>query len=789
MPLLIPNLDDRRYQELLDEALARVPVHNPEWTNFNQSDPGVTLIEVFAFLTENLLYRSNQIPERNRRKFLSLAGVPLEPAASARGLVQFTNERGALDTVTLPAGREVRAGQVPFFTELGLDVLPVEARVYFKRKIENPDDALSEYYNLLYASYHDESVDRSQLELYETVPLDANLPDGVDLGADTLDGSLWIALVARPADKPADNSEKAREELRELVREKIAGRTVSLGVVPSLANPALDLKPGRVGTAAAGGDSLLRYELPNVSAGTELPAPPAERVAKYKLLPARAASDVLAMPGVVQITLPADKAELRLWTNLDPLEPGVGNFPPALEDTNLNDRLVTWLRVRPQERAAARVRLLWAGINTTTAAQRARVANEQLPDGTGAPDQVAFLSHTPIISGSVRLTVTERNGRWDVWSETDDLLSAGPEVPGLDPSQPPGAPAATNPVTLVFTLNRESGEIRFGDGARGKRPPAGATLRADYDYGVGLAGNVGAGSINAGPTLPAGFRVTNPVRTWGGAEAESVAEGEKQIARYLQHRERLVTKEDFKAVTLRTPGVDIARVEVLPAYNPRLARNEPGDAAGAVTLLVIPRYDPRQPDAPVPDRLFLDAVCRHIEPRRLVTTEVFLRGPDYLPIWVSVGLNVMAGESIAQVIEAVRRELLKFLSPLPPAGASQLDSQAELLASPQYASAKYGWPLGTAVTARELLAVASRVAGVQFVNEVFVAEGNEPATDNIPMAGLELPRVAGISVTAGPAANLNELRGLTGGPADAGGDGGADAGKIIVPVPVIPEEC
>ena len=103
-------------------------------------------------------------------------------------------------------------------------------------------------------------------------------------------------------------------------------------------------------------------------------------------------------------------------------------------------------------------------------------------------------------------------------------------------------------------LDRESGEIRFGDGARGKRPPAGATLRAEYDYGVGLAGNVGAGSINAGPTLPAGFKVTNPVRTWGGAEAESIAEGEKQIARYLQHRERLVTKEDFKAVTMRTPS-------------------------------------------------------------------------------------------------------------------------------------------------------------------------------------------------------------------------------------------
>ena len=94
MPLTIPTLDDRRYQDLLDEALARIPVHNPEWTNFNRSDPGVTLIEVFAFLTESLLYRCNQIPERNRRKFLSLLGIPLQPASSSRGIVVFTNERG-----------------------------------------------------------------------------------------------------------------------------------------------------------------------------------------------------------------------------------------------------------------------------------------------------------------------------------------------------------------------------------------------------------------------------------------------------------------------------------------------------------------------------------------------------------------------------------------------------------------------------------------------------------------------------------------------------------------------
>ena len=87
MPLTVPNLDDRHYQELLDEALARIPVHTPEWTNFNQSDPGHTLIQVFAFLAETLLYRANRVPELNRQKFLKLLGVSLRPASPAQGLV------------------------------------------------------------------------------------------------------------------------------------------------------------------------------------------------------------------------------------------------------------------------------------------------------------------------------------------------------------------------------------------------------------------------------------------------------------------------------------------------------------------------------------------------------------------------------------------------------------------------------------------------------------------------------------------------------------------------------
>src|SRR5437764_670381 len=152
MPLPTAAIDTRTYQDLLDEARNRIPVHNPEWTNFHKSDPGITLLELFAFLTESLLYRVNQVPDRNRRKFLALLGVPLRPASAARGLVAFANERGPLRPVTLADGLEVRAGAVPFRTEQGLDVLPVEARVYCKRP-RPLTDAEKPFYEKQFATF------------------------------------------------------------------------------------------------------------------------------------------------------------------------------------------------------------------------------------------------------------------------------------------------------------------------------------------------------------------------------------------------------------------------------------------------------------------------------------------------------------------------------------------------------------------------------------------------------------------------------------------------------------
>jgi len=87
-----------------------------------------------------------------------------------------------------------------------------------------------------------------------------------------------------------------------------------------------------------------------------------------------------------------------------------------------------------------------------------------------------------------------------------------------------------------------------------------------------------------------------------------------------------VNAVDFETITRRTPGVTSA-ASMCSGIQSRAGSNEP-ETAGPVTLMIVPKYDNVQPDAPLPDSNFLDAICKYVDSRRLVTTEVFLRDPS-----------------------------------------------------------------------------------------------------------------------------------------------------------------
>lgn len=124
-----PNLDDRSFHDLTQEALERIRARCPRWTDLSPHDPGVVLLEVFAHLTEVMIYRLNRLPRKAYIAFLNLIGARLQPPAAARARLRFQLEQSVEQPVTVPRGTRVSVGRVsgdtepPVFTTAGDAVL------------------------------------------------------------------------------------------------------------------------------------------------------------------------------------------------------------------------------------------------------------------------------------------------------------------------------------------------------------------------------------------------------------------------------------------------------------------------------------------------------------------------------------------------------------------------------------------------------------------------------------------------------------------------------------------
>jgi predicted phage baseplate assembly protein len=154
MALVAPKLDDRRFQDLVDEAKKRIPYYCKDWTDHNVSDPGVTLIELFAWMVDVLLYRLNQVPDLHYIKFLEMLGVKLNPPIPARAPITFWLTAPQEQSVTIPSGTEVASTQtetersIVFTTDDNLAIHPPQLNTVLCLPAENGTKPKSREINL-----------------------------------------------------------------------------------------------------------------------------------------------------------------------------------------------------------------------------------------------------------------------------------------------------------------------------------------------------------------------------------------------------------------------------------------------------------------------------------------------------------------------------------------------------------------------------------------------------------------------------------------------------------------
>jgi hypothetical protein len=739
VPIRPPSLDDRGFNDLVEEALARIPAHTPEWTNPRVGDPGRTIVELFAWLTDTLLYRVNLLPERQRLAFLQLLGLPMRAAVPARGVVSVSIDDDDATAPVLLRSHATIKGPVPFETRAELTVLPVSGEVYAKRRLteaERPafEDLLPDLRQVYGLTGDDTAVPYVTTAVFAGGMGD---PDGFDLVRNTVDKCLWIALLAAEAGHV------------NAVRESLGGtggrqRVLNVGVMPLVTVPTLSEEIGQ------------RARVPHV---WEITGPETSGEFEYFTLDVvEDTSEDLTQRGVLRLILPPAGAIGAPANDVrQVLAAGVGDRPPRLDDPDRGSRLVAWLRIRPREFMDS-LSLSWVGVNAVEIDQRETTELRVVGISTGAADQEVALGAASVEPESLEVEVEEQGRGYVGWQRVSDLATAGRDA-------------------AVYSLDAEAGTIRFGDGVRGRVPEASRRIRvARMRAGGGAAGNLPAGTLTS---ISARDLDDNPVTnlkvfqglpTVGGDDAETLAEAERRIPAVLRHRDRAVTEEDYRRLAAETPGVRVGRVAVLPRFKPHQRRP---DIPGVVSVVVLPFKQERQPPNPRADRPFLEAVHGYLDARRPLAAELYTIGCEYIPLGLSVGVTLREGFGRDTVVNAVREELRRHLWPLAAGGLT-----------PE------GWPFGKEVRDRELEVIVARVEGVASVAPInlFTRQGTQwrllPRADANAMVALtlepwQLPELLSVVVVADAEAPT-DLRGVPNPFADAAHQ---------VAVPVVPELC
>ncbi|GGN94515.1 putative baseplate assembly protein [Streptomyces albiflavescens] len=675
MVLSLPQLDDRRWADLVEEARSLIPVYAPEWTDHNASDPGITFVELLAWITEMEIFQLDQIPERHRRAFLALAGITPRRPRPARTVLEVALRAGS-GPVTFPASVEF-GGRDPHGRPVRLRTLdPLHATVAQLAALRREDrdgpadltEGLRRGTTVAPFGPDPRRGDRILLEFDAAVP-----------------PSTPVSIVATPelpqCDGPLEHH-GARTHW-EIATASGGWRLLSADEVTDTTR--CFTRTGMVVVSARTGFSRLSCRL--VRAG-------------YDQAPMLSGFAVNA--AVAEQSVPV--GEVR-WD----LAPGAA--VPAAVTRGRTVRL--GVRLDAQGRITAwdtEVASAPAVLVLDRRPHQVTLEAADLGHATGAPEQTYLVSEEPAeISGLWTLEPASDQHTWRQWRIRPTLDASGPADPHA-------------------LLDAATGRITFGDGERGRVPPAGARVIAVARTTAAQAGNIAAGRVTALAASPhnralltdasidpnAVSRATNSLSAEGGSAAETLAAAEVRAARLSEHTLRAVTLADHERLALLTPGVRLARAVARANSHPAFPCVV---APGVVWVTVVP-YLPL--GRPMPGPGLLAAVRAHLHAHRILGTRVEVTGPSYQRITVRAQVRPRPGADPAVLRTQVARALDAFFDPL--TGGPDGD----------------GWPLGRDVYRSEILQVLDGVPGVAHATglELLTDSGAHCANVCIPPNGL-----------------------------------------------------
>ncbi len=642
--ITLPNYDDQTFQDIMEMARRRIPVIYPEWTDLNEHDPGVTLLELFAWLKEMQQYHLNRITDQSLESILGLLGITVrEPVASKIRVAcpDLSSE------MILPRGlRFVTSGGIVFecpdcvhlnrFHIESIYVCDGSAFMDVRDMIMEPG---------IYCHVFGQKQAEGESALY--------------IGVDRLEADMEIGLYLQLDDSypvprnPFKDSSYIPEEIIweygvlgangmeftpvETVNDKTFGFSQSGEVILSIAGEAYRSSPH---------DGLpqccwLRARL--IKKGCE----ENPRLANIY-------TDTIVL------------RQIETHSEMIPLTLTKHTKKTAVE---LRSRLA----LEGEHIVFVRDNLGWRIHNDFTAKRVSAEAGEvekfmltNLPKelSLDGEENVRILCYEPEFGGSMVLEGS--NGlpcqrfpfQYRDMILTEQLCvmayeetQEGPER-WMDWKFTPRL-SRTGPYDRCFTYDNITGELVFGDNEHGAVPLPGKNniMIVSCATTMGSGGNAVQQEFEA---LEYNKLCVKPIRLYpaaGGSEAEDVRGALDRFRASMKQCKRAVTASDYELLAASTPGLRVMGVRALPLYAPDSRVAGGNQAAATVTVVVLPYSE--EP-FPKPDQRFMDAVRNHLEEYRLITTNVRVIEPVYIKIsvYAEVILDDNNDDSIDRIMKA-----------------------------------------------------------------------------------------------------------------------------------------
>lgn len=666
MGLDIPELDDREYSDIVEDAKKLIPVHSPEWTDHNAHDPGITFLEMLAWLAETYIYQLDWTDETHVRKYLEMMGVrPQPPQSAVAHLAVGLPEGVGTKAKTIPAGQRLHVddgtGPTHLFettTETTVTRATI-ARVISEHRSGTTDNsnanatdglhflafgAEAEQGSVMYLGIDDNPFPETATTLDITVDFhEDNLPDPAIHGDETSTFEPTVEIAWQHCTDPGawydDDSWTDVTVIRDETNQLYRGGTVSLE------------KP-------SGWDSNPIQILTQEKAFHWIRCVVTERREKTEPM-----ETLQVCEGTRSIRREHQNANLNTEQQHE--------IPPQLDTVRLNV-------VEARHRVAA------------TKAEEEPLARADGGNRTTAwPEQTFVFEQEPILEADIEVTDPDATGTQasPSWKQVEDFDVSGPD-------------------DRHYMLNKVQGAIQFGDGIRGTVPEAGQIVEPkSYEYGGGTTGNVSLSSdwrfLNKEYD---DLTVTALGDATGGHDEESVKSALTRLKRDMKVPYRAVTASDYRYAATHTPGLRFGRARAIVERGEMVEDCNPHDE---VRVVVVPFSTQPRPE---PSRGFLEAVRCHVKHHALLTDQVTVVPPTYVDVSVDAEVRLVSGYTVEGRTTAVETALDEFLDPL-----DGFDGD--------------GWPFGRPLYTSEVYGVVEKVEGVDCVLDVSLTARGEYTID------------------------------------------------------------